>query len=223
MLKDTEPTIGYRGEGGDVLSEPKRIFKSRQGRIIDGVCSGTAAYIGIDALWVRIGWALLTLAGGIGILAYLLGMYLFPRAETDSEGPSQQSHRSAGPLVGGLLLIAVGVLLVLRAVGIVNYGFWASWHVAWVILWPLSLIAGGLFLLFVYWRQGSGERPVLKRPASDRMILGVCAGLGSYFRIDPNFIRFLFTLAIILSRGVALVVYIVIALFTPELKDEATP
>jgi phage shock protein PspC (stress-responsive transcriptional regulator) len=220
MIKDTEPETAYLREGGDLLTENKRIFKPRQGRIIDGVCSGTARYIGIDAVWVRIGWALLTLAGGIGIVAYLLGMYLFPRSETDLETASAPSHRSVGPLVGGLLLIAVGVLLVLRAVGIVDYGFWASWHVAWVILWPLSLIAGGLFLLFIYWRQGAGDKPVLKRPASEKMILGVSAGLGDYFKIDPNFVRFLFALTIVLSRGVALVVYIVIALFTPEVKDE---
>ena len=117
-------------------------------------------------------------------------------------------------------MIVVGVLLVLRAVGVVNYGFWASWHVAWVILWPLSLIAGGLFLLFVYWRQGAGDKPALRRPEAEKMVLGVCAGLGEYFRTDPNFVRFLLALAIILSRGVALVVYIVIALLTPEAKQE---
>jgi phage shock protein PspC (stress-responsive transcriptional regulator) len=207
--------------GGDLLTEIKRIYKPKQGRIIDGVCSGTATYIGIDPIWVRIGWALLSLAGGIGILAYLLGMYLFPRSEADVEAEPVVAHRSAGPLVGGLLLIAVGVLLVLRAVGAVRYGFWASWQVAWVVLWPLSLIAGGLFLLLLYWRQGSSERPVLRRATADRMVLGVCAGLGNHFRTDPNFVRFLFALAIVLSRGVALVVYIVIAMFTPEAKDEA--
>lgn len=209
--------------GGDLLTETKRIYKPRQGRIIDGVCSGTARYIGIDPVWVRIGWALLSLAGGIGIVAYLLGMYLFPRSEADEQAEPVPTHRSAGPLVGGLLLIVVGALLVLRTVGVVNYGFWASWHVAWVILWPLSLIAGGLFLLFVYWRQGSGDKPVLRRPVVDKLVLGVCAGLGEYFKTDPNFVRFLLALAIILSRGVALAVYIVIALLTPEAKDETAP
>jgi phage shock protein C len=193
----------------------KKVYKLRQGRIIDGVCGGTAVYLGIDPIWVRIGWAALSLAGGIGIIAYLLGMYLFPRAEEGREQPLAQG-RSSGPLVGGILLISVGVLLFLRVFGFLRYGFWAAWDVAWVILWPLSLIAGGAFLLFVYWKQDTKGRLRMRRMPGDRVLLGVCSGLGRFLNTDPNLIRFLFALVIILSRGVGLIVYAVIGLLTPE-------
>jgi phage shock protein C len=198
----------------------KKIFKLRKGRIIDGVCGGAARYIGVETVWVRLGWAILSLAGGIGILAYILGMYMFPREDGQQE-QRRVTGRSSGPLIAGIVLIAVGVLFVLRVLGILHYGFWGAWHVAWVILWPLSLFAGGAFLLFIYWRQGRGEERSLRRLKDDRMILGVCGGLGEYFRVDPNIMRFFFALIIILSRGVALIVYVVVGLLTPESRDEA--
>ena len=197
----------------------KKIFKLRKGRIIDGVCGGTASYTGVETVWVRLGWAILALAGGIGILAYLLGMYLFPR-EDGQEAQRPVTGRSSGPLIAGIVLIAVAVLFVLRVLGILQYGFWGAWQVAWVILWPLSLFAGGAFLLFIYWRQGRGEQRELRRLKDDRMLLGVCGGLGEYFGVDPNVIRFFFALTIILSRGVALIVYVVVGLLTPEARDE---
>jgi phage shock protein PspC (stress-responsive transcriptional regulator) len=125
-----------------------------------------------------------------------------------------------GTLVVGLILLAVGATIVLRAVGILDYGFWGAWHVAWVILWPLSLIGGGLFLLFLYWRQGSKDSPAFRRLSWDKMAMGVCSGLGEFLRIDPNLLRLAFALVIILSRGVALIVYIAIGLLTPEAREE---
>jgi len=201
------------------LAEIKRVYKLKEGRIIDGVCGGFAVYLGVEPIWVRIGWAILALAGGIGIVAYLLAMYLFPRAETAEVKPPVRVQRSAGPLIAGLILIGVGAAIVLRAIGILDYGFWGAWHVAWVILWPVALIGGGLFLILVYWRQSSPGFPKFKRPGWDKMVLGVCSGLGRYLKIDPNVIRLAFALLIILSRGIGLIVYLVIGFLTPEAQE----
>jgi phage shock protein C len=196
------------------------MHKLREGRIIDGVCGGFARYLGIDSIWVRVGWALLALAGGIGILAYLLGMYFFPRSEGEDAEPPAHMRKSASTLVAGLALIGVGILIVLRAIGVLHYGFWGAWHVAWTVLWPMTLIGGGLLLLFVYWRQNVGGSIRFRRPGWDKMVLGVCGGLGETFRIDPNVVRFAFALLIVLTRGLGLIVYLVVALLTPEAKDE---
>ena len=179
-----------------------------------------ARHIGIDAIWVRIGWAALSLAGGIGIVAYLLAMYLFPREETAHEQEPVEDKRSSGPLIAGVILIAVAALIVLRIVGVLEYGFWGAWQVAWMIMWPLTLFAGGILLLFVYWRQGAGEERRLRRPVDDRMVFGVCSALGEYLRIDTNLVRFVFALVVILSRGVGLIVYVVIGLLTPEARED---
>jgi phage shock protein PspC (stress-responsive transcriptional regulator) len=202
------------------LAEIKRVHKLKEGRIIDGVCGGFAEYLGVESIWVRVAWAILALAGGIGILAYILAMYFFPRAEPGAAGPPVRARRSAGPLVAGLILLGVGALIVLRAVGILDYGFWGAWQVAWVILWPLSLIGGGLFLILVYWRQSSESHTKFRRVARDKMVMGVCSGLGEFLKVDPNLVRLAFALLIILSRGIGLIVYIVIGLLTPEEREE---
>lgn len=179
-----------------------------------------ALYTGVDVIWVRIAWVALGLAGGIGVVAYLAGMYLFPRSESGEAEPAPAGRKTYGLLLAGALLFGVGMMIILRVTGVLEYGFWGAWHIAWVVLWPLSLIGGGLLLLFFYWRETSQGIPGLRRATDDKMVLGVCGGLGRYFRVDPNVVRFLFTLVIILSRGIGLLIYIVIGLLAPSSSDE---
>jgi phage shock protein PspC (stress-responsive transcriptional regulator) len=54
------------------------LFRSRQGRMLAGVASGVARYLGIDVTLVRIAFALITLVGGIGIPLYLASWLLIP-------------------------------------------------------------------------------------------------------------------------------------------------
>ena len=56
----------------------KALFRSRQGRMLAGVASGVALYLGIDVTLVRIAFVLLTLVGGIGIPLYLASWLLIP-------------------------------------------------------------------------------------------------------------------------------------------------
>ena len=57
----------------------KKLYKSNQNKMIDGVCGGIAAYFGIDPTVVRLIWALFSLMGGCGILAYIIAAIIIPR------------------------------------------------------------------------------------------------------------------------------------------------
>ena len=61
----------------------KKLYKSNKDQKIDGVCAGIAEYFGIDTTLVRLGWALLTLAGGSGIIAYIICAIIIPRKPED--------------------------------------------------------------------------------------------------------------------------------------------
>ncbi len=55
----------------------RRLYLGRDKRIA-GVCSGIADYFAIDATLVRVGWIVFMLAGGSGILAYIIAMVVMP-------------------------------------------------------------------------------------------------------------------------------------------------
>lgn len=57
----------------------KKLYKSNQDKMIDGVCGGIAEYFGIDPTVVRLIWALFSLMGGSGILAYIIAAIIIPR------------------------------------------------------------------------------------------------------------------------------------------------
>ena len=56
----------------------------------------------------------------------------------------------------------------------------------------------------------------LTRSTSNRMLAGVCAGLGDYFGIDPTIVRLLTVLAFFTGFGGIAVVYLVMAIVVPE-------
>ena len=56
----------------------------------------------------------------------------------------------------------------------------------------------------------------LSRSTSNRMIAGVCAGLGDYLGIDPTIVRLLTVLAFFTGFGGIVIVYLIMAIIVPE-------
>ena len=56
----------------------------------------------------------------------------------------------------------------------------------------------------------------LTRSTSNRMLAGVCAGLGDYLGIDPTIVRLLAVLAFFTGFSGIVLVYLVMALVVPE-------
>jgi len=65
--------------------QPRQLFRDTENGKLGGVAAGLAAYFGIDATWVRIGFIILTLAWGGGIFLYLLLWLIVPEAKTGSD------------------------------------------------------------------------------------------------------------------------------------------
>ena len=56
----------------------------------------------------------------------------------------------------------------------------------------------------------------LTRSITNRMIAGVCAGLGDYMNIDPTVVRLLFVLGFFLTGPGILIAYLIMAIIVPE-------
>ena len=60
----------------------KKLYRSRENRVIAGVCGGIAEYFDIDPTLVRLAWVLFCVLGGSGLLAYIIAAIIIP------EGPA---------------------------------------------------------------------------------------------------------------------------------------
>ena len=63
--------------------------RSRTEKLLGGVCGGLAEYSGIDPLLWRVGFVGLTVAGGAGLLVYVLLWVLMPPAPA---GPADRTN-----------------------------------------------------------------------------------------------------------------------------------
>jgi len=61
-----------------MTTEFRRLFRSRDDRMLGGVCGGLGTYFTIDSTLLRVLFVLLALSGGPGVLAYLLLLILIP-------------------------------------------------------------------------------------------------------------------------------------------------
>lgn len=96
-LKDVKDAIALMGAPEDFGAEPlsedpkdgfkiktgKRLFRNPEDQHVGGVCSGIAAYLGIqDPLWVRLFFVVVALSGGFGVPLYIILWAIMPVPKT---------------------------------------------------------------------------------------------------------------------------------------------
>ncbi len=61
-----------------MTTEPRRLYRIPSEGMIGGVCAGLADYLNTDPTVIRLALVLLTLAGGSGILIYIIMLLIVP-------------------------------------------------------------------------------------------------------------------------------------------------
>lgn len=56
----------------------KRLYKSSTDKKLCGVCGGIANYFDVDPTVIRLIWVIFTLAGGSGLIAYIIAAIIMP-------------------------------------------------------------------------------------------------------------------------------------------------
>ena len=97
-----------------VTVEANRMRRRRSGRAVAGVAGGLADHLGVNILWVRLGFAAMAAMGGAGVLAYGL-LWAFVRQEPQAtplrETSAKERQQAYGLVALGIgLAIAVGTL-----------------------------------------------------------------------------------------------------------------
>jgi phage shock protein PspC (stress-responsive transcriptional regulator) len=129
----------------------RRLVRRVDGRMVAGVAAGLADATGTDALWWRLAFVVLTAAGGLGVLTYLLLWWVIPRADL----PRSAGQRFAAHFPDAPSWIGVGLLLLGAVLIVGQLGLWTP-NVAWAFL----LIGLGIVL---YRREA--ERTGREEPA----------------------------------------------------------
>jgi phage shock protein PspC (stress-responsive transcriptional regulator) len=120
---------------GDDRDEPKRLTRSGSDAVIGGVGSGLGRYFGVDPLLFRIGFVVLSFAGGFGVLAYLLLLAFMPADGSAKPGGTSKLAAVAGAVVLGVALVTFlgtpffffgPALLIIAVVGLAGVLLWRA-------------------------------------------------------------------------------------------------
>ncbi len=57
----------------------KKLYKTNEGKMLDGVCGGIAEYFHVDPTLIRLAWVIFSCLGGSGVLAYIICAIVIPR------------------------------------------------------------------------------------------------------------------------------------------------
>jgi phage shock protein PspC (stress-responsive transcriptional regulator) len=120
------------------IPEVRKLQRSQSDRMIAGVSGGLARYFEIHPAVFRVGFVVLTLLGGAGLLIYVAAALVIPdEGKDDSIATAALRNRRdrPWPLIGLGLLAVAGAILLSRAT------LWPDGDAWWLVL-----IAGGAIL-----------------------------------------------------------------------------
>ena len=60
------------------MEEPRKLYRSRNQRMLAGVCGGLAEYFNVDATMIRVLFLALAVFGGSGLVIYMVMWLIVP-------------------------------------------------------------------------------------------------------------------------------------------------
>lgn len=163
----------------------EKLYRSQKDNVITGVCGGLGDYFGIDPILIRLGFVLLTVWGGSGVVVYIVMALLIPKEKgremainkenkveelvEEVGGKMRGLENGGGKMLVGILLTAWGVIELAKKAGWLNVDVW---EIVWR-WWPAGIVLAGLSIIFgKRWWAG---------------VVGFAAvGLAAYFILGNN-------------------------------------
>lgn len=122
----------------------RRLERPTSGRLLAGVAAGLGRYFDLSPAFFRLGFVVLTLLGGSGVLLYLAALLIIPEEGKEN---SIAADALAGRREHPGRLVALGIVGIALAVLITRAAFWPAAGIGWALI----LVAG----LIVLWATGS--------------------------------------------------------------------
>lgn len=167
MLSAYGGTTG--GGQASFMPDGKKLYRSRDDRIILGVCGGLAKYFNIDPALVRVFFVILAFIDGMGILLYLVMAIVFPKEPGELEideskrikelargvgREAQQlvSQLESGRSVSSNVMAAIAVVVIILGFMAYLSQVLPSW-LNWNLFWTIFVILVGIYILVRFGRE----------------------------------------------------------------------
>ena len=63
----------------------KKLYRSKDNTVFVGVCGGIGEYLNVDPTVIRLLWVIFTLAGGSGLIAYIVAALIMPYPNNENK------------------------------------------------------------------------------------------------------------------------------------------
>lgn len=210
-----------QNENIDETSVQKFLRCSIHNRMIFGVCGGLSDYFRINSAIIRLLFLIFLILGGISSLVYIVLAFIIP-TETGSYEilPSDEIkiHTEKKLFIGWSFILG-GIFILL-----IYFDFYSLSNVTVLIednkIFPFILISAGILFITkknIFNKEIMNSIEPKKLTLSDnKMIFGICGGIGEYLNIDPTIIRILWIIFLFASFGIALIIYIILKFIIPS-------
>ncbi len=61
----------------------KKLYRSRENKMVAGVCAGIADYLELDPTIIRLAWVIAIFGAGVGVLGYIIAWIIMPERSFD--------------------------------------------------------------------------------------------------------------------------------------------
>jgi len=207
----------------------KRLVRIRDDSVLAGVCGGFGQYFNLDSALFRLLWVFFTVFGGSGILAYLVAVFIIPDESTAKDvTPRRLINRiNDKNILWGVLLVSVGIILFFQHGGFINSIWIHFWNSGINVLIALIIIGLGVYILYQKQQKistmfGLDTDMPISLSEKDKQLAGICGGIAESIGMDSTIIRFFWVYATIMSVGLGLILYFILALVLPNHRSEVS-
>ena len=207
----------------------KRLVRTRDDSVLAGVCGGFGQYFNLDSALVRLLWVFFTIFGGSGVLAYLVAILIIPDESTAKYVTPRRLIDGINDktILWGVLLVLVGIILFFQHGDFISSIWSHFWNSGINVLIALIIIGVGVYLIYQERQKistmfGLGSEMPLSLSEKDKQLAGICGGIAESIGMDSTIIRFFWVYGTIMSVGIGLILYFILALVIPNKHAEVS-